>query len=132
MRMLSDVRRSRVGSHDRPIRIRQAFLPCPLRISFFPLRISLSHTSKPGHTLLHSSLPLDPQTPLPTSLPNPFIPLTHPPRPFTSPLIPLTLPSSSIPRAILAKEDADDLLLVLGGPTEDEDDVLLRGFFSLT
>ena len=80
-------------------------------------------------TLLHSSLPLDPQTPLPVSLPNPFIPLTHGPRPVTLLLIPLTRPSSSMPMTMLARDEALDLLTLgeVARLIEDEDDVHLRG-----
>lgn len=80
--------------------------------------------------MLHSSLPLDPQTPLPVSFPNPIIPLTHPPRPTTLLLIPLTRPSSSTPMAALARDEADNrLVLVLGevaSVIEEEDEVRRR------
>lgn len=135
MRMLSDVGRRRVRSDDRPIGVRQTLLleppecPSPVSLLDTPLKGKINfHSGK--LTLLHSSLPLDPHTPLPVSLPNPIIPFTQPPRPTTLLLIPLTRPSSSMPMAALARDEADNrLVLVLGEVTrliEEEDEVRRR------
>ena len=111
--------------HANVVRYKVTTRTWPRSFHSYWVRISIkAEPSAPNTTLLatrqptfpHSSLPLAPQVPLPTSFPNPFIPLPHAPLALTSPLIPLTLPPSSIPLTRLAKEEPDNRLTLEGRP----------------